>query len=140
THIAEDAFLEQLTDWDARLEKGEEIPEESSICTTDALLQKKLGKGLAALKLLDGVRKRQVDTPTSRQTKPADFALTQVKYKLPCRFGKFDLLSELGRGGFGVVFLAKDRLLDCLVAVKMPHSHVLTNDKLRERFLREARV
>jgi len=140
THIAEDAFLQQLTDWDARLEKGEEIPEESSICTTDVLLQKKLGKGLAALKLLDGVRKRQIDTPTSRQTKTSDFALTQVKYKLPCRFGKFDLLSELGRGGFGVVFLARDRLLDCQVAVKMPHAHVLTNDQLRDRFLREARV
>lgn len=138
--IEEDAFLLQLTDWDARLEKGEAIPEESSICTSDELLQKKLGKGLAALKLLDGVRKRQVDTPTSRQTKPSDFAFTQVKYKLPCRFGKFDLLSELGRGGFGVVFLARDRVLDYQVAVKMPHAHVLTNDQLRERFLREARV
>lgn len=140
THIADDPYLEQLADWDARLEKGEQVPEESSISTTDAMLQKKLGKGLAALKLLDGVRKRQLETPTNEQTIASGLAFTQVKYKLPCRFGKFELLSELGRGGFGVVFLARDRVLDCQVAVKMPHAHVLTNEQLRDRFLREARV
>jgi serine/threonine protein kinase len=44
--------------------------------------------------------------------------------ELPRELGRFKLLGELGRGGFGVVFLAEDELLGRQVAVKVPRVEV----------------
>ncbi|HVF39758.1 MAG TPA: serine/threonine-protein kinase [Gemmatimonadaceae bacterium] len=53
---------------------------------------------------------------------------------------QYQLQSELGRGGMGVVFLARDLRLDRLVAIKMLLPHIANDEKVRERFLREART
>lgn len=53
--------------------------------------------------------------------------------------GQYDVQRELGRGGMGVVYLAQERRLDRLVAIKvLPPT--LDDSELRERFLREART
>lgn len=52
----------------------------------------------------------------------------------------FTLLRELGRGGMGVVFLARDIRLERDVAIKVLPPHIAADDGLRERFLREART
>ncbi len=56
----------------------------------------------------------------------------------PC--GRFRVVRELGRGGFGVVYLANDPLLDRQVAVKVPRPEALFTPEARRRFLREARA
>ncbi|MCI0680875.1 MAG: serine/threonine-protein kinase [Gemmataceae bacterium] len=56
------------------------------------------------------------------------------------RIGRFVIRRELGRGGFGTVFLAFDPHLDRDVAVKVPHNAVLGRTDLRARFQREARA
>jgi len=54
--------------------------------------------------------------------------------------GRYSLERELGRGGMGVVFLARDVALDRLVAIKLLPPAQAASPDLRERFLREART
>ncbi len=56
------------------------------------------------------------------------------------RIGRFVLIAELGRGGYGVVFLAHDPSLNRDVALKLPRPEVLVTPDLRRRFLREAQA
>jgi WD40 repeat protein/serine/threonine protein kinase len=58
----------------------------------------------------------------------------------PLALGRFRLLRVLGRGGFGIVYLADDPLLGRPVAVKVPRPETLLTPDLRRRFLREARA
>jgi serine/threonine-protein kinase len=54
--------------------------------------------------------------------------------------GEYSLQRELGRGGMGVVYLARDVQLDRDVAIKVLPSHLAQIAESRERFLREART
>jgi len=54
--------------------------------------------------------------------------------------GQFTLERELGRGGMGIVYLARDLRLDRLVAIKVLPPELARNTEMRERFLREART
>jgi tetratricopeptide (TPR) repeat protein len=58
----------------------------------------------------------------------------------PSRFGRFEITRELGRGSFGVVFLAYDPRLRRQVALKVPRPEVLETAEMRRRFEREARA
>jgi serine/threonine protein kinase len=58
----------------------------------------------------------------------------------PARIGRFEVRRELGRGSFGVVFLAYDPRLRRQVALKVPRPEVLVTDDMRRRFEREARA
>jgi hypothetical protein len=54
--------------------------------------------------------------------------------------GRYALERELGRGGMGIVYLARDLSLDRPVAIKLLPPTLAGIPRLRERFLREART
>ena len=56
------------------------------------------------------------------------------------RLGRFRIIRQLGRGGFGVVLHAHDSKLDRDVAIKIPRLTTALSAELRARFLREAKT
>src|SRR3989442_10477597 len=54
--------------------------------------------------------------------------------------GRYSLEREVGRGGMGVVYLAREVRLDRPVAIKLLPPSKTADPTLRERFLREART
>jgi len=68
---------------------------------------------------------------------PADSLFLEFQQTLA---GRYSIDRELGRGGMGVVYLAREVHLDRLVAIKLLPPSRAQQRSLRERFLREARV
>jgi serine/threonine protein kinase len=54
--------------------------------------------------------------------------------------GEYSLQRELGRGGMGIVYLARDVQLDRDVAIKVLPTHLARLTTARERFVQEART
>jgi predicted permease len=52
----------------------------------------------------------------------------------------YQIVRELGRGAFAAVYLARERVLHRLVAIKVLHLERAVSDDDRERFMREART
>ncbi|HEX5009006.1 MAG TPA: serine/threonine-protein kinase [Planctomycetota bacterium] len=58
----------------------------------------------------------------------------------PGRLGDFEIVDEIGRGGFGVVYRAAQVSLDRPVAVKVLYRHLIHTQEQITRFEREARA
>ncbi len=56
------------------------------------------------------------------------------------RIGKYEILSELGRGGFGMVYRARDTSLNRDVAIKVLHPQLTINVEFVARFRKEAQM
>ena len=59
---------------------------------------------------------------------------------IPNRIGRYKIVSLLGEGSYGRVFLANDDRLQRNVAIKVPHLFHLATNKGRHQYLEEART
>jgi eukaryotic-like serine/threonine-protein kinase len=58
------------------------------------------------------------------------YTLARFMFLLGQTVGKYQVLANLGSGGFGTVFLAKDTWIDKKVAIKVPHRQTGDHDDL----------
>ena len=131
------ALQEQLADildnYLELLEQGQ--PEQAeALLTRQPHLEEPLREYLAGLKLL---RAGTGPDDGSDATLPN---LLQIRLGVPAKLGEFELLREIGRGGMGVVYEARQISLDRKVAVKVMHLPRGLDDKQRIRFENEARA
>ncbi len=56
------------------------------------------------------------------------------------RLGPYEIVSQLGAGGMGVVYQARDPRLDRSVAIKLLPPDLTRDDTAKQRFLQEAKA
>lgn len=75
-----------------------------------------------------------------RSQAPHPWVPGEIATPYPAKLGDFQLLQEIGRGGMGVVFAARQLSLNRVVALKILEPHLATDPLLQSRFLREAQA
>jgi len=59
---------------------------------------------------------------------------------IPTEFGKYTIIEQIGQGGFGTVYKARDTTLERTVALKVLHPALINDPVFVERFQAEARM
>lgn len=122
-------LLADLTD---AVQQGREV-DLNAVCGQHADLAHELRQLWGAVMVADAVGSDSLNLAAEPMQETPSGAL-----ELPTRLGGYELLEELGRGGMGVVYRARQLGLDREVAVKMILRGQLATPSERERFCAEA--
>lgn len=126
-----------LSDLTERAQRGEHIDLEA-VCRDNPTMASDLRHLWGAVMVAEVAGKSSSTDPLRGRTISGVSELTSAALSLPCRLGDYELLEELGRGGMGVVFRARQISLNREVAVKMILRDMLASAADRTRFQAEA--
>src|SRR5688572_1848742 len=70
----------------------------------------------------------------------AGLSLLEKDTSVPEKIGQYTIVSQLGRGGMGIVYKAKDDALNRFVAIKVLTEQLTDDDTFLQRFVREAQA
>jgi serine/threonine protein kinase/WD40 repeat protein len=145
----EQPVVDRLLEYDAALDAGgptgaadaDNLPPEclEGFACLDMLERLRLGDPRETR--AERTRAWQAPDPThveSPRTSAAAETLGDVGAR--ARLGKFEIVRMLGHGGCGMVFLARDPVLNRPLALKIPRPETLLTPEMRQRFLREGRA
>ena len=115
------------------------------------MLQLILGRAAGRCYLLSARKKNENDEGSSvwsRATEDMPLEAAHVEMDeieavsppdIPSRLNHFEVVSEIGSGGMGTVYLSRDVSLDREVALKVLSPAVMSDPAAVDRFIREAR-
>ena len=129
----EEALAELLESLLVRQAAGGEV-DIDAVCAEHPELAAGLRELWAAVMVCDAVA--DYEDSLSGSAGPSDAELDAIE--LPRRFGDYELVEELGRGGMGVVYRGRQTSLDRTVAIKMISRGRLASDEDQARFRAEA--
>ena len=132
--IAEDEYIAWLADFDDAVAASRPIELEQETSSLPADLRLRLEEDGAWCEFVRAAWDPAASGPPQAGARALPLA------ESISRFGRFEIRSELGRGSFGVVFLAFDPRLRRQVALKLPRPEVMVTADMRARFAREARA
>lgn len=140
----DDEFLSSLTRYHALLSavpsgaRPDDMPTlPGSACS------RRLRRAQDCLRLLHSSANEEPETvpfPTSEVTESLASPEPRGPNGQRVQVGRFEIVRELGRGAFGIVFLAIDPVLRREVALKLPRPEAVFTPGFRRRFVREARA
>lgn len=124
-------LLVELTE---RAQRGEQV-DIDSVCNEHRDLADELRELWGTVMVADAAGSHSRTDPS-----PSNSDSPTRRFELPCYFGDFELLEQIGQGGMGVVYRAYQVSLNREVAVKMILSGRLASDTDLERFEAEAKA
>ncbi len=122
----------------ALLEKGPELQQRLAALSKDGLsakLRQVAKPSLAEVVVKGKVRSPQADSQQQRK----DPLVQNVPAELAA-YENYQIVKELGRGGMGVVYLAKHIPMDRLEVLKVLNERLLDHDGAKQRFQNEIRA
>ncbi len=128
-------LAELLVELTERAQRGEHV-EIENCCREHPDLADELRELWAAVMVAEAAGSHASKTQESSDAPDAPV----LRMELPCRFGDFELLEEVGQGGMGVVYRARQISLNREVAVKMILRGRLASSTDLDRFQAEAKA